>query len=100
MMTASANHQATKPLLQLKGTHPMRNIILSLSLIILFVEATRADESAAGANVATTAPSGSFPVTIRVDAAHAKGELKPIWRFFCADEPNYAYMKHGQKLLA
>jgi xylan 1,4-beta-xylosidase len=41
-----------------------------------------------------------FPVTIRVDAAKTKGELKPIWRFFGADEPNYAYMKHGSKLLA
>ena len=28
------------------------------------------------------------------------GPLKPIWRFFGADEPNYAYMKDGQKLLA
>ncbi len=42
---------------------------------------------------------GSFPVNIRVDAAKTKGELNPIWRFFGADEPNYAYMKHGQKLM-
>jgi xylan 1,4-beta-xylosidase len=42
----------------------------------------------------------SFPVSIRVDASKATGELKPIWRFFGADEPNYAYMKHGEKLLA
>ena len=42
----------------------------------------------------------SFPVEIHVDAAQTKGELKPIWRFFGADEPNYAYMKNGQKLLA
>jgi xylan 1,4-beta-xylosidase len=41
----------------------------------------------------------SFPVSIRVDAANPKSELKPIWRFFGADEPNYAYMKNGQKLL-
>lgn len=41
-----------------------------------------------------------FPVTIRVDAGKPLGELKPIWRFFGADEPNYAYMKHGKKLLA
>ena len=37
--------------------------------------------------------------TITVDAAQPVGELKPIWRFFGADEPNYAYMKDGQKLL-
>src|SRR5713101_4464190 len=42
----------------------------------------------------------SFPVTIRVDAAKAHGQLNPIWRFFGADEPNYAYMKHGKTLLA
>jgi xylan 1,4-beta-xylosidase len=41
----------------------------------------------------------SFPVSIQVDAAKPKSELKPIWRFFGADEPNYAYMKNGQKLL-
>ncbi|WP_081886157.1 beta-xylosidase [Haloferula sp. BvORR071] len=41
----------------------------------------------------------SFPVTIRVDAARPAGELKPIWRFFGADEPNYTYMKHGSELL-
>jgi xylan 1,4-beta-xylosidase len=42
----------------------------------------------------------TFQVGIRVDAASTQGELKPIWRFFGADEPNYAYMPHGQKLLA
>jgi xylan 1,4-beta-xylosidase len=41
----------------------------------------------------------SFPVAIRVDAAKTKGELKPIWRFFGADEPNYATMKNGKKLI-
>jgi len=40
-----------------------------------------------------------FTVTIRVDASEALGELKPIWRFFGADEPNYAYLKDGSKLL-
>ncbi len=49
---------------------------------------------------ATATAAGSFRVTIQVDAAKPKGELKPIWRFFGADEPNYAYMKNGKKLLA
>ena len=44
--------------------------------------------------------SGSFPVAIRVDAGDAKGPLKQIWRYFGADEPNYAYMEHGSKLIA
>lgn len=38
-------------------------------------------------------------VQIRVDAAHAKGEFIPAWRFFGADEPNYATMTNGEKLL-
>src|SRR5262245_19320188 len=42
----------------------------------------------------------AFPVTIRVDTAKTRGELVPIWRFFGADEPNYATMKDGRKLLA
>ena len=41
----------------------------------------------------------SFPVSVRVDAAKTTDELKPIWRFFGADEPNYAYMKNGKKLV-
>jgi len=47
-----------------------------------------------------TSSEGDFPVTIKVDAAKTLGELKPIWRFFGADEPNYATMKDGRKLLA
>src|SRR4026207_1546640 len=50
--------------------------------------------------VHVTAAAESFPVVIRVEASKPKGELEPIWRFFGADEPNYAYMKHGKKLLA
>jgi xylan 1,4-beta-xylosidase len=49
---------------------------------------------------APSVQSGAFPVSISVDAARSKGELRPIWRFFGCDEPNYAYMKDGKKLLA
>jgi xylan 1,4-beta-xylosidase len=41
----------------------------------------------------------NLAVTIRVHADKTRGELRPIWRFFGADEPNYAYMRHGEKLL-
>src|ERR1700733_7518716 len=41
----------------------------------------------------------SFPVTIRVDGDKKLGRLRPIYRFFGADEPNYGYMKDGEKLL-
>ncbi len=42
---------------------------------------------------------GSWQVAIRVDAGRALGDWKPIWRFFGADEPNYATMKDGERLL-
>jgi xylan 1,4-beta-xylosidase len=42
----------------------------------------------------------SFPVEIRVDAAKSLAPLHPVWRFFGADEPNYATMKDGRKLIA
>lgn len=41
----------------------------------------------------------AFPVAIKVDVSKPLGELRPIWRYFGADEPNYAYMKDGKKLL-
>src|SRR5258708_6097900 len=41
----------------------------------------------------------TFTVNINIDLSETKDELKPIWRFFGADEPNYAYMKDGQKLI-
>jgi xylan 1,4-beta-xylosidase len=50
----------------------------------------------AAANASASTP---FDVTITVAADKPIGELKPIWRFFGADEPNYAYMKDGKKLL-
>jgi xylan 1,4-beta-xylosidase len=51
---------------------------------------------------APQAPAGSppFAVSIRVDAGKSTGPLKQIWRFFGADEPNYAYMPTGKKLIA
>src|ERR1700755_239842 len=45
------------------------------------------------------ADSNSFPVTIRVHASTNVGPLKSIWRFFGADEPNYATMPNGKKLV-
>ena len=47
----------------------------------------------------TRSPDESFRVSIRIDAASTEGPLTPIWRFFGADEPNYAYMTHGRKLI-
>ena len=38
-------------------------------------------------------------VQITVNADQPIGPMKPIYRFFGADEPNYAYMKDGRALL-
>jgi len=48
----------------------------------------------------TFARAADIPVTITIDAGSDIGALKPIYRFFGADEPNYSYMTDGQKLLA
>lgn len=42
----------------------------------------------------------TFPVGVRVNAGAPKGPLRPIWRFFGYDEPNFTYMKDGRKLLS
>ncbi len=49
--------------------------------------------------LAVAANAESFPVRIQIDASQPTGPLKPIWRFFGADEPNYAYMKNGSEML-
>jgi xylan 1,4-beta-xylosidase len=67
-------------------THPMRSRFLFLFFPLVASSLHAAEPT-------------SFPVTIRVDAANPGAELKPIYRFFGADEPNYATMKDGKKLL-
>lgn len=65
--------------------------------------AVMATIAAATAMVATTsavAQNASFPVTLVVDAARHQGAVKNLWRFFGADEPNYATMKDGRTTLA
>ena len=68
--------------------------LAALCLLAAAAWSARADD-------ATNAPAATtpFPVTITVEAAQPVGELTPIWRFFGADEANYAYMKDGEKLL-
>lgn len=47
-----------------------------------------------------SAPAAVFPVSLGVDLAAPQGELRPIWRFFGYDEPNFTYMRDGKKLLS
>ncbi|HVX90283.1 MAG TPA: beta-xylosidase [Candidatus Paceibacterota bacterium] len=51
------------------------------------------------AAMSAVAQEASFPVTIIVDAAHPQEAVNPVWRFFGADEPNYATMKDGRTTL-
>jgi xylan 1,4-beta-xylosidase len=71
-------------------------VLVTILFIVLVTGRARAAESTASLATPIT---NVIPVSIRVQATNFMGELKPIWRFFGADEPNYAYMKHGQKLL-
>src|SRR5215472_4694911 len=53
------------------------------------------------ADIPTAEPvPASFPVSMHVDASQTKGPLRPIWRYFGYDEPNFTYMKDGKKLLS
>ena len=54
----------------------------------------------AGVALPTTAQPVGFPVTIVVDARQTGAKVEPVWRFFGADEPNYATMKDGRSTLA
>src|SRR5262245_45935004 len=76
--------------------HPVKRIVRSLIRLCLTWFAYAA---VVAGSAPLTAAADSFAVTIRVDAAKTKGQLKPIWRFFGADEPNYAYMQNGRKLI-
>ena len=66
--------------------HRLTGLIVALFLFL-----------AANAPAAETV--GAFPVHITIDTSKATGPLKPIWRFFGADEPNYATAPNGRKLL-
>ena len=44
-------------------------------------------------------PASTFAVAISVNADRPLGALRPIWRFFGADEPNYAYLPDGERLV-
>ncbi len=66
--------------------HRLRSLLV-LPLALVAVSATAQPQPA------------SFPVTISVDASRNVGDLPPVWRFFGADEPNYATMKDGRKLI-
>jgi xylan 1,4-beta-xylosidase len=54
----------------------------------------------ADTNTGALTADAPFPVNITVDAGKSVGDLTPIWRYFGADEADYAYMRDGRKLLS
>ena len=68
------------------GLRDMIKRVGAMLLVTLLALAARAAEPA-------------FPVQVVVDPAREVAPLPPIWRFFGADEPNYATQPQGQKLL-
>lgn len=72
-----------------------RTALAGLAAAVALVQAPTART-----NLPTPAPPGDpFPVAIRIDASKTRGEMRPAWRFFGHDEPNYTTMKDGKKLL-
>ena len=69
-----------------------RTILLTCFIFVLGKGLLAADASPSPA-------ANSFTVSIEVNVAETKGPLIPIWHFFGADEPNYAAMKDGTKLI-
>ena len=53
----------------------------------------------AGPALAAIAQTAPAPVAITVDVKKPLGPMQPLWAYFGYDEPNYTYMKDGQKLL-
>ncbi len=78
----------------------MKRVLSTGACVCLHLQRFSRTLAACATFVTTATAADFFPANIRVDAAKTNGELHPIWRFFGADEPNYAYMPHGQKLLA
>ena len=89
----------------------MRPFALLLLSYLSFMRCTRYSTFAAAlllwqpglpllaADTAPATNASSFPVHVSVDAGTIIGPMRPTWRFFGADEPNYAYLKNGKKLL-
>ncbi|MEC3909185.1 beta-xylosidase [Sphingobium sp. CR2-8] len=65
-------------------------MIASLSMLMALPQLAQAQ---------TASAQEARQVAISVDTAKSAGKLPPVWRFFGADEPNYATMKDGRKLL-
>lgn len=79
-------------------THLAGLVSIALTTLVLALGQPTSPATVA-ASVSEPTSAAPFPVTIQIDAAKPVGAMKPIWRFFGADEPNYATMKDGRKLI-
>jgi xylan 1,4-beta-xylosidase len=80
------------------------SLLLVAGQSCFFSQSTQAEPAAVPGASKLEAPiaqsiSALFPVSIHADAANQMGALRPVWRFFGYDEPNFTYMKDGRKLL-
>ena len=66
----------------------------------LYAFAALASLGGAAISLGEIAPKAPFPVSIEIDAANAVGPMTQTWSFFGCDEPNYATMKDGRRLLS
>lgn len=70
----------------------------ALPLAVLLASGRAPAQGVDAPTAAATRP--RIPVAITVDAGHPGKAVEPVWRFFGADEPNYATMKDGRTTLA
>src|SRR5258708_6790704 len=89
-------HMRSRSYLRTGAAAAVRSFLCALAAISLSGAAPARPPDGPPRAVNTAEP---FSVTIRVDAGKTIGEMKPVWRFFGCDEPNYAYMRDGKKLL-
>jgi xylan 1,4-beta-xylosidase len=73
--------------------HPRTRVALGAAAVMLAAATVLGDQP-------RPSERDAFPVQVRVDAGQPGQPLRRIWRFFGADEPNYAYMKDGRRLIA
>jgi xylan 1,4-beta-xylosidase len=72
---------------------------MSRHLRIILIAIVAGAATAAARQQTPAGPATADRVAIRVDSTRSIGPMKPIWAWFGYDEPNYTYMKDGQKLL-
>jgi xylan 1,4-beta-xylosidase len=77
---------------------PLQRATRTASLILPLASGACASTTSLARGDATA--TGTFPVNVQVDAAQPSGTLARPWRYFGADEPNYATTEWGRKLLA